>query len=117
MRISDWSSDVCSSDLGDEPGQGAAERALRVHLQPQFRRPPGSGCAHASAVARDGGGGGGDWASDRCPRADGRSTLMEPIAVVSGRAIPLGLKNIDTDIIIPAHYLKTIYRQDRKSVV
>lgn len=35
---------------------------------------------------------------------------MEPIAVVSGRAIPLGLKNIDTDIIIPAHYLKTISR-------
>lgn len=35
---------------------------------------------------------------------------MEAISVISGRAIPLGLKNIDTDVIIPAHYLKTISR-------
>lgn len=35
---------------------------------------------------------------------------MEPISVISGRAIPLGLKNVDTDVIIPAHYLKTISR-------
>src|SRR3546814_1637830 len=26
MRISDWSSDVCSSDLPDRPGNGAADR-------------------------------------------------------------------------------------------
>jgi 3-isopropylmalate/(R)-2-methylmalate dehydratase small subunit len=35
---------------------------------------------------------------------------MEPINEVEGRAYPLGLKNIDTDVIIPAHYLKTITR-------
>ncbi len=35
---------------------------------------------------------------------------MEPIAQVEGRAYPLGLKNIDTDIIIPARWLKTISR-------
>ena len=35
---------------------------------------------------------------------------MEPISTVSGRAYPLGLKNIDTDVIIPAYYLKTISR-------
>lgn len=35
---------------------------------------------------------------------------MEPITTVSGRAFPLGLKNVDTDVIIPAHYLKTITR-------
>ncbi len=35
---------------------------------------------------------------------------MEPIDVVEGRAYPLGLKNVDTDIIIPAHWLKTISR-------
>ncbi len=35
---------------------------------------------------------------------------MEPISTISGRAIPLGLKNCDTDVIIPAHYLKTISR-------
>ena len=35
---------------------------------------------------------------------------MEPLREVEGRAIPLGLKNVDTDVIIPAHYLKTITR-------
>ena len=35
---------------------------------------------------------------------------MNPITAVSGRAFPLGLKNVDTDVIIPAHYLKTITR-------
>ena len=36
---------------------------------------------------------------------------MEPLQHVAGRAIPLGLKNIDTDIIIPARWLKTITRE------
>lgn len=35
---------------------------------------------------------------------------MEPITTVDGRAFPLGRKNVDTDVIIPAHYLKTITR-------
>lgn len=35
---------------------------------------------------------------------------MQPIAQVKGRAYPLGLKNVDTDIIIPAEWLKTISR-------
>jgi len=36
---------------------------------------------------------------------------MQPIDTVSGRAIPFGRKNVDTDIIIPARWLKTISRQ------
>jgi 3-isopropylmalate/(R)-2-methylmalate dehydratase small subunit len=35
---------------------------------------------------------------------------MEPVTTVSGRAYPFGRKNVDTDVIIPAHYLKTISR-------
>jgi 3-isopropylmalate/(R)-2-methylmalate dehydratase small subunit len=35
---------------------------------------------------------------------------MEPITTVTGRAYPLGRANVDTDVIIPAHYLKTITR-------
>ena len=35
---------------------------------------------------------------------------MKPISHVEGRAYPLGLKNVDTDIIIPAEWLKTISR-------
>lgn len=36
---------------------------------------------------------------------------MKPLNQVEGRAIPLGLKNCDTDVIIPAHWLKTISRE------
>ena len=36
---------------------------------------------------------------------------MEPISHVSGRAYPFGRKNVDTDVIIPAHWLKTITRE------
>ncbi len=36
---------------------------------------------------------------------------MEPIRKVEGRAIPFGRKNVDTDVIIAAHWLKTISRE------
>lgn len=36
---------------------------------------------------------------------------MTPFATITGRAIPWGAKNVDTDIIIPAHWLKTISRE------
>lgn len=36
---------------------------------------------------------------------------MQPIERVEGRAIPFGRKNIDTDIIIPSRWLKTISRE------
>ncbi|MFA6219077.1 MAG: 3-isopropylmalate dehydratase small subunit [Erythrobacter sp.] len=36
---------------------------------------------------------------------------MQPVSTVEGRAIPLGLKNVDTDVIIPAHWLKTTSRE------
>ena len=35
---------------------------------------------------------------------------MRPVSTVSGRAYPFGAKNVDTDVIIPAHWLKTITR-------
>ncbi len=35
---------------------------------------------------------------------------MEPLREVSGKAIPFGRKNVDTDVIIPAKWLKTITR-------
>lgn len=36
---------------------------------------------------------------------------MQPINEVVGRAIPFGRKNVDTDVIIPAHWLKTVTRE------
>lgn len=36
---------------------------------------------------------------------------MDKVSTIEGRAIPLGLKNVDTDVIIPAHWLKTVSRE------
>jgi 3-isopropylmalate dehydratase/3-isopropylmalate/(R)-2-methylmalate dehydratase small subunit len=35
---------------------------------------------------------------------------MTPVSTISGKAYPFGLKNVDTDVIIPAKWLKTISR-------
>jgi 3-isopropylmalate/(R)-2-methylmalate dehydratase small subunit len=35
---------------------------------------------------------------------------MDPVTIVEGKAYPFGRKNVDTDVIIPAHWLKTITR-------
>ena len=49
-----------------EPRQARARRALRLDLEPQFRRPPGLQGPHPSGVARDGGGGGDRRTVRRC---------------------------------------------------
>ena len=36
---------------------------------------------------------------------------MEPVRHVEGRAVPFGRKNVDTDLIIPARWLKTVTRE------
>ncbi len=36
---------------------------------------------------------------------------MEPVTTIDGRAYPFGQKNVDTDVIIPSHWLKTITRE------
>ena len=36
---------------------------------------------------------------------------MTPVRIVAGRAIPFGRANVDTDVIIPARWLKTVTRQ------
>ena len=36
---------------------------------------------------------------------------MDKVTRVEGRAYPFGMKNVDTDIIIPAHFLKTVTRE------
>jgi len=35
---------------------------------------------------------------------------MEPVSTIDGKAYPLGLKNVDTDMIIAAEWLKTVSR-------
>lgn len=36
---------------------------------------------------------------------------MRAVSTIDGRAIPLGLANVDTDVIIPARWLKTVTRE------
>ena len=36
---------------------------------------------------------------------------MEPVRTIEGKAYPFGRKNVDTDVIIPANWLKTITRE------
>lgn len=36
---------------------------------------------------------------------------MDKVSTVEGRAIPFGRKNVDTDLIIPARWLKTVSRE------
>ena len=36
---------------------------------------------------------------------------MEPVTTVEGRAYPFGRQNVDTDVIIPAAWLKTVSRE------
>ena len=35
---------------------------------------------------------------------------MQPVHQIEGKAYPFGRKNVDTDVIIPAHWLKTVSR-------
>lgn len=35
---------------------------------------------------------------------------MQPVSIIEGRAYPFGRKNVDTDVIIPAKWLKTVTR-------
>jgi 3-isopropylmalate/(R)-2-methylmalate dehydratase small subunit len=48
---------------------------------------------------------------DAARDAQGSEHAMKPVSTVQGRAIPFGRKNVDTDIIIPAAYLKTVSRE------
>ena len=90
-----------------EPGQADAGPALRQHLEPQFRGPPGPGRAHASAVAGDGRRRRGDRPPDRCA---GAGADADAFTTLTGVAAPLPMANVDTDKIIPARFLKTIKR-------
>ena len=36
---------------------------------------------------------------------------MKPISQIGGKAYPFGRKNVDTDVVIPAAWLKTITRE------
>src|SRR5205807_5404691 len=49
-------------------------------------------------------------ATSRSPRTCAERALMESVRRVAGRALPLGRADVDTDQIIPSHWLKRIER-------
>src|SRR6056297_4207990 len=89
-----------------EPRSTLARRALRGHLEPQLRGPSGPRRPHPPDEPRHGGGGSGNRSADRCSGDD----VMEKFEKLSGIAAPLPLINVDTDMIIPKQFLKTIKR-------
>src|SRR5438552_545269 len=91
---------------GDEPGHPAAGGALRVNLKPKLRGTSGSRRPDPPRVARRRGG---DRGRGTLRPAVG-PVLMDPVRRVAGRALPLARANVDTDQIIPSHWLKRLER-------
>ncbi len=91
---------------GHEPRQAGRGRTLRLDLEPQFRGAPGARRAHPPRLPRrrrrHGRG--------RHVRHPGGPGLMEPVVVVTGRAVPLDRTDVDTDQIIPSDWLKRVER-------
>ncbi len=78
----------------DEPRQAVAGRALRLDLEPQFRRPPGLQGPHPSGVAGHGGGGGDRRAFRRHPRVAVKNSLRDVIH--TARRSPPACFNLDS---------------------
>lgn len=77
----------------NESRQSATRGTVRVDQQPQLRRAAGPRRAHAPGFPGDGGGGGGDRAADRCPRAERltpRKAAFAPVAGPDARVLILG---------------------------
>src|SRR5436190_7200160 len=90
----------------DEPGHPPARRALRLHVEPQLRGPPGRRRADAPDEPGDGGGRRGHGP----PRRRAGARRMRAVRVVSGPVAALDRASVDTDQIIPKQFLKRIER-------
>ena len=102
----DWRSAGCSMCLGMNPDILAAGRAVRLHVEPQLRGPPGPRRPHAPGQPADGRRRGGRGPLRRHPELE----LMEPVSVISGRVSVLDRADVDTDQIIPKQFLKRVER-------
>src|SRR5206468_3872067 len=78
--------------------------ALCGDVEPQFRRPSGTGRPHPSDEPRDGGSG-----RDRGPPR-GRARMVTPFVRHRGKVVALPRANVDTDQIIPKQFLKGVER-------
>ena len=94
---------------GHEPRQARARRALRLHQQPQLRRPPGPRRAHPPGLPRRRRRHR-DRRHVRHPGRPGSVERHEPGPHRQGTAVPLDRSDVDTDQIIPAAWLKRVER-------
>src|SRR5690606_9402650 len=79
-------------------------RTLRSHFQPQLRGASGQGRSHAPDVTGDGRRRGRNGRTHRS-----RELLsMQPLIEHEGVVIPLNRANIDTDMLLPKQYLKSL---------
>ena len=93
---------------GNEPRHPAARRALRLHLQPQLRGPPGRRRTHPPGQPEDGRGG---RRRGALRRHQGLELMpMDPIEIIEGRVAVLDRADVDTDQIMPKQFLKRIER-------
>ena len=90
---------------GDEPRQAEPRRALGEHEQPQLRGSPGPRRAHPPRLP-----GGRRGHRRRRPLRHPGGSVVNPVRVITGTALPLRRADVDTDQIIPAEWLKRIER-------
>src|SRR5215469_16669092 len=95
---------------GHESRHPQARRAMREHLQPEFRRSPGQGRPDPPGQPASGRRG----CDCRTFRGYSRVALverpMQPFKSFTGLAVPLDRANVDTDQIIPKQFLKAVVR-------
>src|SRR3546814_20799867 len=79
MRISDWSSDVCSSDLGGQPKTADARRPpVSVWFRPDCRWPPENAPLAAPVPDRD-------WPGANDSRRPAQPTRAQPFQPTPGK--------------------------------
>ena len=101
----EWRSAGCSMCLGMNGDILAPGRALGLDEQQELRRQAGTRRAHAPRVAR---GRRRDSSSRTLQRT--RRPVMAGVQQISGRAVALNRRDVDTDQIIPAAWLKLVGR-------
>src|SRR5688572_29589168 len=97
---------------GSEWRLRAARAALRVDIEPQLRRPPGTGRANPSGQPGDGRSRGDRRQHHRPPNVGVGRPGMETFTILTGVAAPLARENVDTDLIIPIKRLVSLEHVD-----
>src|SRR3546814_7321285 len=84
MRISDWSSDVCSSDLAIDPARRRHGSECREQRERPFSRDPRGRAAKRRACGRPACHEGSEYPADRaCPRSEEHTSELQSLMRIS----------------------------------